>query len=81
MMKTYPMPVNFSGAKFAKRYGLDSLKMDFWADEHFLYVPDTLPDDPPIFETTDPPKPAVATRLDSAKTLPDLIAVLKDVLK
>ncbi len=54
-MKTYPMPKDFSGTKFAARYGLDPLKPDFWSDGKLLYVPDNLPDDPPIFEPPDPP--------------------------
>ncbi len=54
-MKTYPMPKDFSGTKFAARYGLDPLKPDFWSDGKLLYVPNTLPDDPPIFESPDPP--------------------------
>jgi len=79
-MKRYPMPVPFSGAKFASRYELSSLKGDFWSDGEFLYVPDNLPDDPPIFEAPDPPKPNVKTRLDAVKTLPELIALLKEEL-
>ena len=54
-MRTFPIPANFSGAKFAIRYGLDPLKPDFWSDGPLLYVPDVLPDDPPIFDTTDDP--------------------------
>ena len=61
-MKTYPMPTNFDGAKFALRYGLSLVKIppDFWSSSGLLYVPDNLPDDPPIFEAPDPiiPPPA-----------------------
>ena len=55
-MKTYPMPTNFDGAKFALRYGLSLVKIppDFWSSSGLLYVPDNLPDDPPIFEASDP---------------------------
>lgn len=53
-MKTYPAPANFSGAKLAARYGLNSMK-DFWVSNGLIYVPDGLPDDPPIFEAPDPP--------------------------
>lgn len=52
-MKIYPVPSSFSGAKFAVRYGLDVMK-DFWVVGALLYVPDNLPDDPPIFELPDP---------------------------
>jgi hypothetical protein len=67
-MKAYPFnPKMFSGKKFAERYGLDPLN-DFWSDGVLLYVPDNLPDDPPIFEAPDLPKPSVGTRLDGIKT-------------
>lgn len=58
-MKKYPRPVQFDGAKFGARYGIDSLAGDFWMDRDFLYLRDglVLPDDPPIFEAPDPPKP------------------------
>lgn len=52
-MKSYPMPAQFDGAKFAARYGLDPFKKEFWSDSTNLYVPDNLPDDPPIFEAPD----------------------------
>jgi len=51
-MKTYVVPANFSGRKFALRYNLDSMK-DFWIVGDLLYVPDNLPDDPPMFEVND----------------------------
>jgi hypothetical protein len=83
MEKSYPMPKDFSGRKFAARYGLDTLNGDFWADDQFLYIRDgiTLPDDPPIFETPDPPKPATSVRLDGVTDLPSLIIILKEVLR
>ena len=57
-MKKYPMPKQFSGSKFAARYNLSAtLPAEFWSDGQFLYVPDSLPDDPPIFEAPDPPIP------------------------
>lgn len=52
-MKKYPLPAQFSGTKFAARYGISSLAGDFWSDGVWIYVPDNLPDDPPIFEAPD----------------------------
>ena len=76
-MKAYLMPAEFDGGKFAARYGLDSMK-DFWIIGGLLYVPETLPDDPPIFEAPDPPKPSVMSRIES---LPGNInAELKQIL-
>lgn len=49
-MKTYPMPAQFDGDKFADRYHLNTLQGDFFSDGTLLHVPDNLPDDPPIFE-------------------------------
>lgn len=66
-MKSYPKPKEFSGSKFALRYGLDPMK-DFWADEKFIYVPDNLPDDPPIFEPPDPPGPTITSRINALST-------------
>src|SRR5690348_8393010 len=55
-MKRYPLIPNFSGAKFAARYGLNALLGDFFVDvERQLNVPHTLPDDPPIQEVSDSP--------------------------
>jgi len=52
----------FDGAKFAARYGLDSLKGDFWMErspkeEFLLFVKDgiKLPNDPPIIDPPDTP--------------------------
>jgi hypothetical protein len=58
-MKTYPMPAQFDGAKFALRYGLHPgpTDPDFWSAGGFLHVPEDLPDDPPIFEAPNPPQP------------------------
>jgi len=78
MIKQWPLPKNFSGRKFAKRYGLknDIVNPDFWADDKYLYILKNLPDDPPIFEANDPPKPPKKERIKNAKTLEEL----KDVL-
>lgn len=73
------MPLLFDGAKFAERYGLKT-PGDFWSDGTLLFVPEGLPDDPPIFEPPDPPKPGLASRLDAVKNLPDLIQLLKEEL-
>ncbi len=53
MTKNYPVPAAFDGAKFARRYGLNVMT-DFWISGDRLFVPDGLPDDPPIFEPPDP---------------------------
>lgn len=80
-MRKVPVIANFDGVKFAARYGLSAMRGEFFIDaDGMLNFPDSVIANP-ILETVDPPKPAVATRLDGAKTLPDLIAVLKDVLK
>ena len=81
-MNSYRRPPIFDGGKFALRYGIDSLAGAFWADETMLYLRDglMLPDDPPIFELPDPPKPSIQARLDGATNLPDLIVILKEVL-
>jgi len=74
--KKYPMPDNFSGRKFAARYGLDTMGNDFWSDGVFLYVPDNLPDDPPIFEHPDPLPPQrrilIGPAIGSEGDVPDL---------
>ena len=60
-MKTYPKPTAFDGAKFAVRYGLSAAPpADFWISGSLIYVPDNLPDDPPIFDPLDPLIPAPA---------------------
>lgn len=55
-MSSWPLIANFDGGKFAARYGLSDFPPDFWASGNRLYVKDsiTLPDNPPIFESTDP---------------------------
>ena len=58
-MKIYQIPINFDGAKFADRYGLNPMT-DFWSDGINLHVPDGLPDDPPIFDPPDPFVPVPA---------------------
>jgi hypothetical protein len=55
-MKRYALIADFSGAKFAARYGLNPIAGDFFVDgDGMLVVPDNLPDDPPIQETVDSP--------------------------
>lgn len=52
------MPADFDGAKFALRYGLDPFARppQFYSDGMgLLWVPDGLPDDPPIFDPPDDP--------------------------
>lgn len=57
-MKQYPLPALFDGKKFATRYGLQAEPpADFWVHNNVIFVPDNLPDDPPIFEAPDPPQP------------------------
>jgi hypothetical protein len=80
-MRSYPMPEEFDGVKFATRYGLDPESGAFWSDGKQLFVPDTLPDDPPIFEPPDPPQPRIALRLEAVKNLSDLIQLLKEELQ
>ena len=76
-MKQYLAPLNFSGAKFALRYGLDSRK-DFWIVGNSIFVPDGILDDPPIFETPDPPAPSLSSRIAA---LPETINTeLKSIL-
>lgn len=50
-MISYPLPANFDGAAFAKRYNLRSQPgaSDFYISGGRIYVPDTLPV-PPIFD-------------------------------
>lgn len=76
-MKSYPVIANFDGAKFAARYGLDSFRGDFFVSKGQLFVPDKLPDDPPIQEPCDPVvvKPTIEERL--AK-LESAVTTLKD---
>jgi hypothetical protein len=79
-MKIYTLPPVWSPPKFATRYSLNRDK-DFYVNgDGKLVVFPTLPDDPPIFELPDPPKPGLADRLDAVKTLPDLIQLLKEEL-
>jgi len=55
-VKRYFLIANFDGGKFGARYGLDPMAGKFFVDsDGMLVVPDGLPDDPPIQETTDPP--------------------------
>lgn len=58
-MKIYPVPFNFSGSKFAARYGLSTTDGSFFVGgDGLLHVPDNLPDDPPIFDAPDPVLPS-----------------------
>jgi len=61
-MKTYIVNVPFDGAKFAARYGLNSLAGDFSMAGNVLSVrPDfKVTDDPPIFDPPDPFVPVPA---------------------
>lgn len=55
-MKSYLIAASlFDGAKFSARYNLNSLHGDFWYQDGKLFVAAALPDDPPIFEPSDPP--------------------------
>ena len=66
-----PVTEQFSGAKFAQRYGLDAARGDFFISNGDLflqdYVPD-LPDDPPILEPPDPPGPTEKELLEQRLT-------------
>lgn len=79
-MKSYPMPVQFDGAKFAARYSLNSLK-DFWSDGQFIYVPDNLPDDPPIFEAPNAPGPTLVSKVQALTVAQNLKDVLLELAK
>ncbi len=68
------MPAQFSGAKFAARYGLNNgpTIFDFFVDgDGLLHFPDHIPDEP-FFEVPDPPKPII--------TLADVIIKLDKAL-
>jgi len=80
-MKTFMPPKVWDAKKFATRYGLNT-NADFYVDaEGLLVVFPDLPDDPPVFDLPDPPKPSVQNRLDGVLTLTDLIPILKEVLR
>lgn len=83
MAQSFLLIPNFSGRKFAARYGLDPLSGAFWATETHLFLRDDviLPDKPPIFEPSDPPGPtkeeileqrlaAIETRLTAVEVKP-----------
>ena len=79
-MKTHVLPARFDAAKFASRYGLDfKVGQFFVGGDGLLHYPDFIPDEP-IFDPPDAPKPKISERLDGVKNLPELIAVLKEVL-
>ena len=62
-MKKYSVPVNWSAEKFTTRYSLNRDK-DFYidADRQLIIFP-TLPDDPPIFEVSDPQPLPLSVRI------------------
>jgi hypothetical protein len=73
MMQIYTPPPIWDAGKFAVRYGLNKDK-DFYVNgEGKLVVFSVLPDNPPIFELSDPPQPRL--HLDG-KVATDLIAKL-----
>ncbi len=79
-MAVFDLPLSWDATKFAARYSLN-LHRDFYVrTDGKLEVFPLLPDNPPIFEAPDAPKPSVSTRLDAVKTLPELIALLKEEL-
>lgn len=56
-MKSFTPPQIWDGKKFAARYGLN-FNQDLYVDgDGNLVVFPVLPDDPPIFELSDPPGP------------------------
>ena len=71
------IPKEFDGKKFMDRYGL--VLDDFWADDKFIYCRKDLPDDPPIFEPSNPRKPHWKTRLEWVRDLKELKELLKEV--
>ncbi len=82
MMKSFIVNGDFDGAKFAKRYGLNSFRGDFSMNGNVLTVKDEskITDDPPIFEAPDPfvAKPTIEERLAALeKDVSDLKAKVK----
>lgn len=79
-MKTYPLPAQFDGAKFATRYSLTPF--DYFIEDGLLYVPENLPDDPPIFDVPDAveivSRRNVINELDNSKTLRAVILLILD---
>lgn len=69
-------PAQFSGEKFAIRYGLDSFRGDFSINGNILNYPDSLPDSP-IIEPPDPPIPQGKLRWE-AGPLPGTVRLLVD---
>lgn len=61
----YDKPAQFDGEKFATRYGLSVVNMDFWDDgKGHIVVKDgiTIPDNPPIWEGPDDPEVVIRKR-------------------
>lgn len=71
-MKVFILPETWDVAKFARRYHLD-FRQDFYVDGiGQLVVFPLLPDDPPVFEASDPPtapKPTVEDLIKRIETL------------
>lgn len=77
-MKQYKPPALWDAVKFAKRYGLNTLKGDFFIDGNgMVNVPDNLPDNPPVFDLQD----SVTVMLEtSAKSSMDTMMVLRGIV-
>jgi hypothetical protein len=63
-MKNYTLPPIWDAKKFADRYGLDKDR-DFYinASGQLIVFP-VLPNDPPIFEATDPLLPTITSLIN-----------------
>lgn len=88
-MKIIKLPAGanaFDGAKFAKRYSLDSLKGDFYVEGGTLYYPDSLPDPATIvLEACDPlpvrPDAAIAAVKAGTGTNAEALTILSYLIK
>ena len=83
-MKTWPKPFNWSGEKFAARYGLNpngDFGVTFVDGVEMIYVKDhaarRVTDEPPIFEAPGTPKPPVSERI---KALVNVTPEVKEIL-